>query len=230
MRKVIGIMVWALVLTTLAVGASQATNGTPVGAYGTFLERNDSLCEVATDKVSNLFSLTNTCGTGSGVEIGSVLINLTGSHDGCFFDTVYTGWLNKWGLSHDFKPESLDGVTIDGAVVTDGGKTLAIDFSGFTPGKKVDFSIDVDESHWTVLDSLSYVRGCEFQGSTLTAVFRGSGITSTTLSGVYNEKCFASADTYLNGCAQPVPEPGTMVALLSGLGGLGGMVMRRKRS
>ncbi len=84
-----------------------------------------------------------------------------------FFDTESGGL----GVSGSSALQVLDstGFSIAGIALADGGNTLTFTFTGFDPGEKLRFSVDVDEKGF--LTDNPVAEGAEFEGSQLIGTF-----------------------------------------------------------
>ncbi len=112
--------------------------------------------------MADIFQVSYTGGA-NGTQLGSLTINL----DNTFFNTenaapgVY-GWFPLTILNHD-------GFQITSTSVVNGGTQLLMNFSGFTAGMKLVFTVDVDENG--NLEPNAVVEGAELEGATLSAAF-----------------------------------------------------------
>ena len=124
------------------------------------------------DNIPNTFQV-QFDGGAAGTQLTHLVINTDKLGDGLtngdpFFDTA-PGGPGVYGY-HPFQVVSTDGVTITSVNVQNGGQTLDLTFSGFTAGKTLVFTFDVDEMGLTPPAS-AVVEGAEFAGSHLTATF-----------------------------------------------------------
>ncbi|HEY1600588.1 MAG TPA: SdrD B-like domain-containing protein [Pirellulales bacterium] len=125
------------------------------------------------DNVPNTFQV-QFDGGASGTQLTHLQINTDKALDGLsngdpFFNTT-AGSPGVYGF-HPFQVVSSDGVQVTNVNVVNGGTTLDMSFSGFTAGKTLVFTIDVDELGLTPPAS-AVVEGAEFAGSHLTATFQ----------------------------------------------------------
>ncbi|MCC7084690.1 MAG: hypothetical protein IT427_06755, partial [Pirellulales bacterium] len=131
------------------------------------------------DSTPNLIQVTFQGGVPS-TQLTQIVIDGDKNHDGkyssgeIFFDTD-DGGMGEFGHS-PFKIVDSSGFTVTGWSVVDGGQKLVIDLTGFDPGEKLTFSIDVDEVQFVDagdggIDVNSLVEGNEFQRSILTGYF-----------------------------------------------------------
>ncbi len=124
------------------------------------------------DNIPNTFQV-QFDGGASGTQLTHLQINTDKAGDGLtngdpFFDTA-AGGPGVYGF-HPFQVVSSDGIQITSVNVQNGGQVLDLTFSGFTAGKTLVFTIDVDEMGLTPPAS-AVVEGAEFAGSHVTATF-----------------------------------------------------------
>ncbi|HEY4309947.1 MAG TPA: SdrD B-like domain-containing protein [Pirellulales bacterium] len=124
------------------------------------------------DNIPNVFQVQFNGGA-DGTQLTHLLINTDKLGDGLnngdpFFNTT-AGGPGVYGY-HPFQVVSSDGVTVTSVTVVNGGQSLDLTFSGFTAGKTLVFSIDVDEMGLTPPAS-AVVEGAEFAGSHAIATF-----------------------------------------------------------
>ena len=126
---------------------------------------------VGADSSGDVFEVTWEGGA-PGTQLVELTIETDKANDGLtaidtFFDTESGGT----GVSGAVPLQVLDstGFSIIGITVADGGTTLTFTFSGFDPGEKLLFSIDVDEKGF--LSDNPVAEGAEFEGSLLAATF-----------------------------------------------------------
>ncbi|HUY89519.1 MAG TPA: SdrD B-like domain-containing protein [Pirellulales bacterium] len=135
----------------------------------------------------------NTDPTGQGLQLGEV-----------FFNTA-AGGLGAYAYS-PLNIVSHDGFQVSGQNPANGSQLLTLNFSGFTAGKELVFTIDVDQK--TFLGSDAIAEGAEFEGSILTGSFSAPHYADLTSSDIFydsfNSKLQASglnlpADDYIGG-------------------------------
>ncbi|MHB8900373.1 MAG: SdrD B-like domain-containing protein [Thermoguttaceae bacterium] len=111
-------------------------------------------------------------GGAAGTQLAELTIQTDKAGDGLtaidtFFDTA-PGGLGVSGAGAVKVLEST-GFTISSITVSDGGTELTFTFSGFDPGEKLRFSVDVDEKGF--LSDNPVAEGAEFEGSQLVGTF-----------------------------------------------------------
>lgn len=123
------------------------------------------------DERGDLFEVTFTGGA-TGTQLAELRMETDKAGDGlsvgdCFFDTA-PGGLGAYGNGPltILDRSGIDSVTFD---VADGGTTLIFRFTGFDPGEKLVFTIDVDEMG--ALQPNAVAEGNEFELSQLYAQF-----------------------------------------------------------
>ncbi|MCS7306144.1 MAG: carboxypeptidase regulatory-like domain-containing protein, partial [Thermoguttaceae bacterium] len=126
------------------------------------------------DFTGNRFELTWSGGQ-PGTQLTELLLNLDKDGEGislgdCFFDIAETGrGVYGWKGFEIVENYGIDQVSVQ---VEDGGAVLRLGFTGFDPGDRLVFLIDVDEAGYTILSDNSKAEGAEFAGSWLTATFQ----------------------------------------------------------
>ncbi|MGI6420209.1 MAG: SdrD B-like domain-containing protein [Thermoguttaceae bacterium] len=140
---------------------------------------------IGTDTSGDLFEVTWSGGA-EGTQLTRLVIDTDKLGDGispidCFFDTAPGGL----GVSGSAGVEIVanDGFDILAIEVEDGGTTLAFTFSGFDAGKRLLFSVDVDEKGLYTDNPLA--EGAEFEGSHLVATFAASHYYDVTESDIF---------------------------------------------
>ena len=135
----------------------------------------------------------NTDPTGQGLQLGEV-----------FFNTGPVG-LGSYAYS-PLNIVSHNGFQVSGQNPPNGSQLLTLNFSGFTAGKELVFTIDVDQK--TFLGSDAIAEGAEFEGSILTGSFSAPHYADLTSSDIFYDsfdpKLQASglnlpADDYIGG-------------------------------
>jgi len=121
------------------------------------------------DEAGDLFEVTFDGGV-AGTRLAELAIQTDKTGDGLtigdvFFDTD-PGGLGAFGAG-PLEIVAQSGIDSVQASVADGGTTLSFSFSGFDPGDRLIFSIDVDEQGF--LGPNAVAEGNEFEGSQLTA-------------------------------------------------------------
>ena len=141
-------------------------SATPIEIGAVYLE--DS---IGADNSGDIFEVTWEGGAPD-TQLVELTIETDKANDGLtaidtFFDTEAAGL----GVSGAVPLQVLDnsGFTIIGISVADGGTTLTFTFSGFDPGEKLRFAIDVDEKGF--LSDNPVAEGAEFEGSQLIGTF-----------------------------------------------------------
>jgi serine-aspartate repeat-containing protein C/D/E len=124
------------------------------------------------DNIPNTFQV-QFDGGAADTQLTHLVINTDKLGDGLgngdpFFNTA-AGGPGVYGY-HPFQVVSSDGITINSVNVQNGGQTLDLTFSGFTSGKTLVFTIDVDEIG-LVPPASAVVEGAEFAGSHVLATF-----------------------------------------------------------
>ncbi len=126
---------------------------------------------IGADTAGDVFEVTWSGGA-AGTQLASLTIETDKLGDGIdavdtFFDTE-SGGLGVSGWAGLTILDSA-GINLADATVADGGTTLVMSFTGFDPGEKLRFSIDVDEKGF--LHDNPVAEGAEFEGSQLLATF-----------------------------------------------------------
>ena len=141
-------------------------SATPIEIGAVYLE--DS---IGADNSGDVFEVTWEGGA-AGTQLVELTIEMDKANDGLtpidtFFDTESGGL----GVSGAVPLQVLDstGFTVVGISVADGGTTLTFTLSGFDPGEKLRFSVDVDEKGF--LSDNPVAEGAEFEGSQLVGTF-----------------------------------------------------------
>ena len=113
-----------------------------------------------------------------------------------FFDTA-TGGLGVYGNA-PYVNVNHAGFNITNVSVVDGGTQIAFDFTGFTAGMKLEFTIDTDILETaTVLGAAATVDGNEFENSHMVGSFTAPHYQDITLTATYYDafdENFAAAD------------------------------------
>ncbi len=132
--------------------------------------------DASNDTAGDLFEITWTGGA-PGTQLTQIVIDTDKDASGglsageAFFDTAPGG--KGVDGSSPFQIVSHAGFDVVSVSVADGGTKLVIDLSGFDPGEKLVFRIDVDEQQSALpADQNAIVEGGEFQFSRLTGVFQ----------------------------------------------------------
>ncbi|HEY2838696.1 MAG TPA: SdrD B-like domain-containing protein, partial [Pirellulales bacterium] len=125
------------------------------------------------DETPNTFRV-SFVGGAAGTELQTLTINTDKDNDGLgpadtFFDTA-AGGLGVYGFHPFQQVDNGDGIIINSVSVADGGTLLTLNLSGFTAGKTLVFTIDVDEMGARNFAN-AVAEGAEFQFSDLTATF-----------------------------------------------------------
>ena len=126
---------------------------------------------IGADQSGDLFEITWTGGA-PGTQLTRLLIE-TDKHDNGLTegDTFFDTELGGLGASGAVGAVIVDQTGIDSVhvEVVDGGMTLLMTFSGFDPGEKLVFSVDVDEQGF--LNPNPVAEGAEFEGSRMSPTF-----------------------------------------------------------
>ncbi len=132
-------------------------------------------------------------GGASGTELTHLTINLNKSgtanivdpgplSNDDFFHTASSTYMSAQGFP--FAVVNSGGVTVTNASVQNDSTELDLDFSGFTAGKTLVFSIKVDEAQDP---NNVVVEGAEFQGAQLTATFSNPNYYAASGSATFND-------------------------------------------
>lgn len=129
------------------------------------------------DAIPNTFTVTWSGGAAN-TELTQLTINLDKNGDGltpgdCFFNTApFVPGVYGYSPLHIV---STDGVQVTAQNPANGSQLLTLNFSGFTAGKTLVFTIDVDETGSSAPDNPgganAIAEGAEFEGSILTGTF-----------------------------------------------------------
>ncbi len=127
------------------------------------------------DKSPNVFTITWDGGA-AGTDLTHLEINTdiqgTGTlQDGDPFFNTTPNPPGVYGYS-PFQVVSADGIVVTSVSVVNGGMALDLSFTGFTAGKVLQFSIDMD--HMNVGGADAVVDGFDFEGAKLTATLSNS--------------------------------------------------------
>ena len=137
---------------------------------------------------------------------------------GAFFDTTNASPGNSSSpLTLDVSSTAV-GIFPDNASV-DGSSSLTITFASFVVGQTFGFGVDTD--FFSSPDATG-LRGTDFAGATATAVFSDGSTRTGTYVRLIEQDVGAEVDIVTD----PVPEPGTLLLIGSGLTGL---ALRRRR-
>src|SRR5690348_6246673 len=139
----------------------------------------------------------NTDPTGQGLQLGEV-----------FFNTGPVG-LGSFAYS-PLNIVSHNGFQVSGQNPANGTQLLTLNFSGFTAGKELVFTIDVDQK--TFLGSDAIAEGAEFEGSILTGSFSAPHYADLTSSDVF----YDSFDTKLQASGLNLPADDYVGGLIGG--------------
>ena len=139
----------------------------PIHVGATYFEDSDdydqsSVLQGTDTQVADLFEVSYTGGA-DGTELTTLTFNL----DNTLFDTSPTS-PGAYG-SFPLTMIGHDGFSITSSSVADGGESLVLTFSGFDPGEKLVFSVDIDEQG--NLQPNAVAEGAELEGATMTASF-----------------------------------------------------------
>ncbi|CAL1125111.1 unnamed protein product [Cladocopium goreaui] len=135
-----------------------------------------------------------------GVQLTQVVIDTDKAGDGlsvadAFFDTA-SGGAGAFD-SHDFSIIEQVGIDSVTASYVDGGTQLVLTFTGFDPGDKFVFGIDVDEQGFLPGSSSAVTEGAEFEGSKLIGTFVAPHYETLTQTGIFTDS-FSLAGTGLD--------------------------------
>ncbi|HZZ73143.1 MAG TPA: SdrD B-like domain-containing protein [Pirellulales bacterium] len=118
---------------------------------------------------------------------GNKLLDGNLNNGDIFFDTA-TGGLGVYGTA-PLVTISHTGFNITNVSVVDGGTQIAFDFSGFTAGMKLTFTVDADAYEVaTVLGAAATVDGNEFENSHLVGTFTAPHYQDITLTATYYDE------------------------------------------
>ncbi len=140
------------------------------------------------DSVPNAFTVTWSGGA-AGTELQQLTIttdphgNPLAQPGDPFFNTA-TGSPGVYGAS-PLDVVSSDGVQVTSQSVVNGGTQLVLNFAGFTAGKQVIFTVDVDDMGHNGADAT--VNGKELEGSTLTGAFAAPHYQPFTAAGTFQD-------------------------------------------
>ena len=153
------------------------------------------------DQVGDLFEITFNGGA-AGTQLTELKIDTDKLGDGltigdCLFDTA-AGGIGTFSSS-PFTIVSKTGIDSVTAQVADGGTSLVLHFSGFDPGEKLVFSIDVDEQGF--LGQNAVAEGNEFEGSILTGIFTAPHYSETSGTDIF----YDAYDNKLSGTGLNLP-------------------------
>ncbi|NLS95882.1 MAG: hypothetical protein GXX96_27415 [Planctomycetaceae bacterium] len=126
---------------------------------------------IGADNSGDVFEVTWEGGA-PGTQLAELTIETDKAGDGLnAVDTFFDSAPGGLGVSGSVPLQVLEssGFTVVGVSLSDGGTTLTFTFSGFDPGEKLRFSVDVDEKGF--LSDNPVAEGAEFEGSQLIGTF-----------------------------------------------------------